>query len=377
MLPRRQIHLQSGQSGVRVRSPTNFPTNPPTQKSRAMNIKEIRLSTNRAFTLVELLVVIAIIGVLMGLILSAVQAARESSRKMSCQNNLKNIALACLSHETARGALPTGSYVNKVRKRNGLSWLVELLPHLENDSLHSEISRQVYAFRQTDPAKQAPNIYELEQVNEVRVPSYGCPSDDEVVDNRNGEGLAGSSYAGVSGSAASRGDEERTVGDENNLCGAVNFDGVLYPGSRTKLRQIEDGTSNTLLAGERWYQLRAWTAGAYWPPPGGSGSLGNTPVPDSCMSTLKNVDAEIPLNASIASVGYYKGHQDDERPGAAPADQKIVGYNNLPFGSFHPGGANVCMVDGSVHFVEENIAPRVFVAMASRDGTEIEAHLWQ
>ena len=340
-----------------------------------MKSKKIRLSNRWAFTLVELLVVIAIMGILMALLLSAVQAARESARRMSCQNNLKNIGLACLSYESSRGSLPTGSYVNKVRKRNGLSWLVELLPHLENDPLQSEISRQVNTFRMTDPEKSAPNIYDLEQVNEVRVPAYGCPSDDEVVDNRNGEGLAGSSYAGVAGSAASRGDD-RTVGDETNMCGTVNFDGVFYPGSRTKLRQVEDGTSNTLLAGERWYQLRAWTAGAYWPPPGNSGNLGDTPVPNSCMSALKNVDAKVPLNASLASVGYYKGHLDEDRPGTAPAGQKVVSYNNLPFGSFHPGGANVCMVDGSVHFVEESIDPRVFVAMASRDGAEVEASSW-
>ena len=314
---------------------------------------------------------IAIIGVLVGLLLSAIQAARESSRRMSCQNNLKNIALACLSHESSRGSLPTGSYVNKVPKRNGLSWLVELLPHLENNTLQSEISRQVKEYRKTDPQKSDPNIYELQQVNEVHVPSFSCPSDDEIIDDHD-QGLAGSSYAGVSGSAASRGDD-RTVGDENNLCGEVNFDGVFYPGSRTMLRQVEDGTSNTLLAAERWYQLRAWTAGAYWPPPGGTGSLGDTPVPNSCMSALKNVDADIPLNASLASVGYYKGHEDDERPGEAPADQKIISYNNLPFGSFHPGGANLCMVDGSVHFLEENIDPKVFVAMASRDGAEVEA----
>jgi prepilin-type N-terminal cleavage/methylation domain-containing protein/prepilin-type processing-associated H-X9-DG protein len=331
----------------------------------------------RAFTLVELLVVIAIIGVLIGLILSAVQAARESARRMSCQNNLKNISLACLSYESARGYLPPGSTINKVRRRNGLSWLVDLLSYLENDPLHSEIKRQVDDFRRTDPARQPPNIYELQLVNEVRIPIYGCPSDDEVVDNRNGEGLAGSSYAGISGSAASRGDDHRFVGDESGICGVVNFDGVFYPGSRTRLRQIEDGTSTTLLAGERWYQLRAWTAGAYWPPPQSSGDLTDSRVPDSCMSALKNVDAQIPVNAPLATVGFYKGHEDGDRPGVATEDQKIVSFNNLPFGSFHPGGVNVCAVDGSVHFVEENISTKILVALASRDGSEVETHPWQ
>jgi prepilin-type N-terminal cleavage/methylation domain-containing protein/prepilin-type processing-associated H-X9-DG protein len=342
-----------------------------------VNSETAHASNIRAFTLVELLIVIAIVGVLMGLILSAVQAARESSRRMSCQNNLKNISLACLSYESARGNLPPGSTINKVRKRNGLSWHVGLLSYLENDTLQSEIKRQIEDFRRTDPARQPPNIFYLKRVNEVHIPIYGCPSDDEVVDNRNGQGLAGSSYAGVAGSAASRGDEERFVGDESGLCGVVNFDGVFYPGSRTRLRQIQDGTSTTLLVGERWYQLRAWTAGAYWPPPAANSNLADSPVPDSCMSALKNVDSQIPLIAPLATVGYYRGHEDDDRPGAAPADRKIVGFNNLPFGSFHPGGANVCLVDGSVHFLDDSIDPVVFVALASRDGAEVEAHPWK
>jgi len=343
-----------------------------------MNRTGNRTLKRRAFTLVELLVVIAIIGVLVGLLLSAVQSARESSRRMSCQNNHKNISLACLSYESARGNLPPGSTINKVQKRNGLSWHVDLLAYLENDPLQSDIKRQVEDFRRTDQANQPPNIYELKRVNEVHVPMYGCPSDDEVVDNRNGQGgLAGSSYAGVSGSAASRGDEERFVGDESGICGPVNFDGVFYPGSRTKLRQIEDGTSTTLLVGERWYQLRAWTAGAYWPPPAANSDLGDTPVPDSCMSALKNVDAQIPLNALLDTVGYYIGHLDEDRPGAAPVDRRIIGFNNLPFGSFHPGGVNVSAVDGSVHFVDDDVDARILVALASRDGAETEAHPWQ
>lgn len=342
-----------------------------------MNSTTNRLGRCHAFTLVELLVVIAIIGVLTGLLLSAVQAARESSRRMSCQNNLKNIALASLSYESARGNLPPGSTINKEKKRNGLSWHVELLSYLENDPLLNEIQRQVEVFRQTDPSHQPPNTLELESVNEVHVPSYGCPSDDEVVDNRNGQGLAASSYAGVAGSAASRGDAERFVGDDNGLCGVVNFDGVFYPGSKVALRQIQDGTSTTLLVGERWYQLRTWTAGAYWPPPQESGDLDDTPVPVSCMSALKNVDAQVPLNAPLAAVGYYRGHLDEDRPGAVSDDQKIVGFNNLPYGSFHPGGANVGAVDGSVHFVADDVDTAVFVALASRDGEEVEDDSWK
>ena len=326
--------------------------------------------TAKAFTLVELLVVIAIIGVLVGLLLSAVQAARESARRMSCENNLKNVTLACLNFESAHGTMPPGSTINKVGGRNGFSWHVNLLSYLESETLRTEIARQVEAFRKTDAAKQPQNIYDLENVNEVQISPYTCPSDDAVVDNRNGVNLASASYAGVAGSAASRGAADEFSGDNDGLCGVVNFDGIFFPGSRTTLKQIQDGLSNTLLAGERWYQLRAWTAGAFWqlselpqPPEGPSKGI--------CMASLKNIDKAIPINANLDSVGYYKQHEPGDRPGDAPADKKVVAFNNLPFGSMHPGGANFSSADGSVSFVADEIDPQTYVALASKDGGEI------
>jgi prepilin-type N-terminal cleavage/methylation domain-containing protein len=322
------------------------------------------------FTLVELLVVIAIIGLLVGLLLSAVQAARESSRRMSCENNLKNVTLASLNFESAHHALPPGSTINKVGGRNGFSWHVNLLSYLESESLRAEIQRQIDSFRIADPDKQPQNIYDLQNVNEVQLPMYTCPSDDEVIDNRNGTNLASASYAGIAGSAANRGDSSGYAGDNHGLCGVVNFDGVLFPGSQTMLKQVQDGLSNTFLAGERWYQLRAWTAGAFWqtsvlpqPPQG--------PSEGYCMSGLKNLDATVPINANLEVSGYYKGHETDDRPGDTSANKKTLAYNNLPFGSLHPGGANFSCADGSVTFVSEDIDPQAYVAQASKDGGEI------
>jgi prepilin-type N-terminal cleavage/methylation domain-containing protein/prepilin-type processing-associated H-X9-DG protein len=329
-----------------------------------------RRSAVAAFTLVELLVVIAIIGVLVGLLLSALQAARESARRMNCENNLKNVTLASLNFESAHKVMPPGSTVNRVGGRNGFSWHVNLLSFLESETLRAEILRQVEAFRKVDPAKQPQNIYDLQNVNETPISTLMCPSDDQVIDNRNGENLASTSYAGVSGSAASRGATDAYYGDNNGLCGVVNSDGVFFPGSRVTLKQITDGLSNTFLAGERWYQLRAWTAGAFWqvselsqPPEG--------PSKGYCMASLKNIDAAIPINANLATLGYYKQHEPDDRPGEAPADKKIITFNNLPFGSMHPGGANFSKVDGSVDFVAEDIDPQAYVAQASKDGEEV------
>ncbi len=326
----------------------------------------------RAFTLVELLVVIAIIGVLIALLLGALQAAREAARRLDCQNNLKNVALAAHNYESAMKTLPPGSTVNRVTGRNGMSLHVLLLPYLENDSLRQTIQQQVDAFRRTDPLRQPQNAYDLQDVNDVRVESFICPSDSEVVDNRNGGGeLAGASYAGVAGSAASRADDRGYVGDDSGLCGVVNFDGVLYPGSRTRVSQVSDGTSKTLLIGERWYQLRAWAVGSFVQVAAGPPKT-NGPTAGACMSSCKNIDARYPLNSPLEQVGYYKGHEDDDRPGAPTAAEKRVSYNNLPFGSFHPGGANFSRVDGSVEFLTDNITPELFAAMASKAGGEVQ-----
>lgn len=330
----------------------------------------------RAFTLVELLVVIAIIGVLVALLLSAVQAARESARRASCQNNLKNICLANLSYESARGSLPAGSTVNKVAFRNGLSWQIPLLPHIENNSLLQDIKQQVTESRAADDNNQPLDTLDFDRVNKIQVPSYKCPSDDEVIDNRNGENFASCSYAGISGSAASRGITDEFVVDQSGLCGETNSDGALFPGSRVQLREVEDGTTNTLLTGERWYQLRVWTAGAYWRKETVK-NLNNAPVPDTCSSALKNIDSEIPINPSLPEIGYYVDHRDGDRPDDATPAPKTLTFNNLPFGSFHPGGAHFGFVDGSVQFLADLLDPVVLAELASRAGGELSGTNWK
>ena len=97
-----------------------------------------RRTRSVAFTLVELLVVIAIIGVLVALLLPAIQAARESARRSQCQNQLKNIALACLNFESAKGTLPPGSVNTAVSQGSGLGWPVHILPYIEESTVSEE-----------------------------------------------------------------------------------------------------------------------------------------------------------------------------------------------------------------------------------------------
>jgi prepilin-type N-terminal cleavage/methylation domain-containing protein/prepilin-type processing-associated H-X9-DG protein len=344
------------------------------------------------FTLVELLVVIAIIGLLVALLLPAVQAARESARRSECTSNLKNLALGCLNHETSQRAFPAGaSYVGKPQRGiDGFSWQVSLLSYVEEAAAAQAIDAAVDERNRTTPAEPM-HAYDdtLRPVNENPSGVFQCPSDGEVVDNlASHAGLKASSYAAVTGSAASRAQDSdvlpTTQPNQDYLMGefgAVNADGIMYVAARTQARRIVDGLSKTLLIGERWYQLRAWTVGAFWfDAPATYDALGrpippSRPVANSGVAAAKNVDADYPPNANLEKVGYFATHEDDHRPGAypgAPTPKDMV-FNDLMFGSFHSGGTNFAYADGRVEFIHDDVDPQVYVAAASRHGGETVA----
>ena len=339
------------------------------------------------FTLVELLVVIAIIGVLVALLLPAVQAAREAARRMSCQNNLKNIGLAVLNYESTKGVLPP-SAINKTQtSKNGLSWPVTILPYVEQGALDEEVTRRIKAYEQANPNSDV-GAYNLTDLNDLRLDLYLCPSDTEV-QGKFRVGSSSASYSAVAGSFLSR---YNLLNGTSPICSqevycvgssatGINTDGVIYPGSEVELSQVTDGTSNTMMIGERWYQLRIWTAGNYHgdnycrgkPQPCEMPGTGYTPQ-GSFSSAAKNLDERYPINANLNVVGYYASHDNSRdrptKPGGAPATMQ---FNNLLFGSFHPGGANFVFVDGSVHFVSDDVEIETYLAYASRDGEEITA----
>ncbi|MAT71630.1 MAG: hypothetical protein CMJ58_19160 [Planctomycetaceae bacterium] len=344
----------------------------------------------RGFTLVELLVVIAIIGVLVALLLPAIQAAREAARRSSCQNNLKNIALACLNYESARGSLPPGGLNTSVVQGSGLGWPVYILPYIEQAAV-SEGAIDEFA----STADAYSNTAVMNQLNALLMPMYLCPSDTELRDQEEKFGNSdrkGMSYAGVSGSYYSRtGECGKTKADgvdcvwtsqtPGNLFGPVNTDGLLIMDWPVELRQVSDGTSNTVMIGERNYQIRAWMIGAYWveprdPQPANRRSPSNEapdgPQPSSAMFAMKNLDADVPLNNDPFDKAYI-GHDSiryNDRP-YMENPNGVISVNNLPFASYHPGGANFCTGDGGVIFLQEDIDTDVYLAYGSRNGGEV------
>ena len=326
----------------------------------------------KAFTLVELLVVIAIIGILVGLLLPAVQAAREAARRTECKNNLRGLALACLNFESAQRALPPASTNSPAARLNSLGWQVFILPYIEQGAVSENIHSNYAETAET-----------LDLANRLVISQYNCPSDPEIesVRGRKFDWMRVMSYAGVLGSYFSRegitdcGRRDRCVGGESVEFGPVNLDGLLGVASTTPLRKVTDGVSKTALLGERWYQLRTWTFGSYYQERDpGNGAVPQPPRGPQSMtavSSAKNLDRRSPLNADLNSTGYYVLHLPTDRP-ALPLDAELkLAYNNLPFGSFHSGGANFAFGDASVRFITDEIDIDLYLAMASRDGGEV------
>ena len=193
----------------------------------------MRTRDRRGFSLIELLVALAIISLLMGLTMSAVQRVRGAAARVRCQNNLRQLALGLHQYHGAHAALPAGhTAADGTPKSMRLSWHARILPHIEQDALWSEILR-AYA---TDPRPHTSNHPPHRAIQATPVSLFLCP-------------------AAPHGSTGNPFETQLTIALTDYL-GVLGTDmrtrnGVLYLNSAVKLTHITDGTSNTLLIGER------------------------------------------------------------------------------------------------------------------------------
>jgi prepilin-type N-terminal cleavage/methylation domain-containing protein/prepilin-type processing-associated H-X9-DG protein len=297
----------------------------------------------RGFTIVELLVVIGIIGVLVALLLPAVQAARESARRTWCADNLKQLGLAVhVYHDTHRGfPISVGPYPEGVRpapQRNGKGWIVSVLPHLGQQGLYDEFTigfaGDFFAGGGLkNPSLAGPMATEL--------PVLHCPSDGASVSifqwEWTGERVATTNYKGVLGDTRLGGNSSIHTGGSMPDChhtGPCN--GLFYRVSYqfpNRMSSVTDGTSSTFMIGE------------------------DTP-------TANNHSAAFYANGDYASC-----HAPLNFFPIPPRPDDW--WDVMSFRSRHPGGANFCLVDGSVRFINDAIQHAVYRAVSTKSNGEI------
>ncbi len=282
------------------------------------------------FTLIELLVVIAIIAILIALLLPAVQQAREAARRSTCKNNLRQIGLALHNYHDSHNAFPPGwigveAGVANFEAESGFGWGTQVLPYLDQGPLYNELIL-------TQSMVSTNNQAWIDTV----LPVFQCPSDpkpntwEAEDESTNTFELATANYAGVFGTGELH-DCEGLTGAPNVVCSS---NGMFFHNSSIRIRDITDGTSNTLMNGERRYvegaDLQGTWAGA---------------VPD--------------MEEGAAAVVGHASHPPNE------------GLHSEDFGSRHTGGAHFILADGHVRFISENINETLYQKLATIRGGEV------
>jgi prepilin-type N-terminal cleavage/methylation domain-containing protein/prepilin-type processing-associated H-X9-DG protein len=313
------------------------------------------------FTLVELLVVIAIIGILIALLLPAVQAARDAARRSACTNNVKQLALGMHNFHSARKSFPPA--VNVIYPPNqdwygpptgmlpfSCNWAVFLLPYVEEQPLYQRIKSEAgtsampetgngHVSRVGGPGSTAASMPKI----------FRCLADPaESPFQITGQGAPWDGYQGVSCYGVNIGTQHYS-----------NFkDGFIHFNTKYRFKDMTDGTSNTIMLGERSNFDPQWAK-----------FLPNPPQDKMEFFGAWDVGAGYTFRSACVEINW-------RLPNTSFPSQWSGPYNDLyykrlfAYGSSHAGGANLAMVDGSVRFLTDSMPLLTLKALSTRNGSE-------
>jgi prepilin-type N-terminal cleavage/methylation domain-containing protein/prepilin-type processing-associated H-X9-DG protein len=302
-------------------------TNPPAAGRRPDSL--------HGFTLVELLVVITIIAILIALLLPAVQAAREAARRMQCSNNMKQVGLAIHLYHDAQGIFPTGGGTTQFGGLWNFEWSGLILPFVERGAVASRID-YTHAY----------DRIENQAVIKTFISTYHCPSSAPAKLSTcckfipGIEDAAPTRYSAIYTSTAA---PYGIFAEATKYTRDILYTGCIFADSAIRMRDVTDGTSQTLLVGERdsYPDDDPWKASS---------------GPDYCP----NGSCELAnIWAGGARITTYYGIN------------KATYYQQSGVMSRHPGGANFTFVDAHVSFLSETINQQTLVALTTRRGGEV------
>jgi len=339
-----------------------------------------------AFTLVELLVVIAIIGVLVALLLPAIQSARESARRMSCQNNLKQIGLALHNVGSARNYFPPAriddpTLPNPLKNQWGrISIHVFLLPYLEQGAMATQfdMSKDYRSAPTSSPAAaRSTNVV----VTSTQLKTYQCPSSPRKdrtgnipVSNPTPTNIPGESHPAGAGSAGdyfimnfieydgNADDATRPTGgyaaaQKGFIPRISGQPGCLAKNVENRAAEITDGLSNTFFMVEDAGKPDLFRVGR---------RVSGIAAQDTVWSNFQN---NIGLSGASSSTGEFTTSATDGKCA-------VNCTNDSEIYSFHSGGANLVMMDGSVRFLKQTTDITIVAALLTKEGGEVIQPDW-
>ena len=303
------------------------------------------------FTLIELLVVIAIIAILIALLLPAVQQAREAARRTQCKNKMKQIALALHNYHDSVGVMPFSTICRINGGHPGSStnarqsWFHMILPYVEQDNLFEAMQIKI-------EAEQFPGSWNPEA--SVIVDTFMCPTD-PLNPKTTQQGFHGN-YIPCHGAS--------DAGSGNGVP-PQNLRGMFYPLSKTKLTDVKDGTSNTIMLGEiRLQEDSVPASGTGNVVCGGThdlrGRYHNTYHGNSTFTTMRSP------NTPVGDATQYCNGTED-----VPCRECRTNNGEIHARSWHAGGIQAAMGDGSVRFFSDNINQATFQALGTMRGKEV------